>query len=291
MPQTVNQSVSVTPTNSPAVTILLDGNRADILAGGADGTAGTLRLLDATARERILANSPSGTVQLRDDAGVTRIELTAQPLRIRLRAADGTILAELGPNGNLKLGGGGEDGDLDLHDPDGRRRVLLGAGQTSLDFFDSAGRQVCAYGRNSNLRLGGHGTDGDILLFPKGASDIFVNSQASIHLDADAGEITLRNADCAEEFDVVPAVDAEPGMLMALAEDGRLRPSSRAYETGVVGVVSGAGTFRPGLVLDRRPGVLGRRPIAMVGKTYVRVTGQGGPVRAGDLMAASGRSV
>jgi len=108
-----------------------------------------------------------------------------------------------------------------------------------------------------------------------------------IHLDGQAGDITLRNADCAEEFELMPQVVAEPGTVMALGEDGKLRPSCRDHETGVVGVVSGAGAYQPGIVLDKQPGGGHRRPIALVGKAYVKVTDEAGPIRIGDLLTTS----
>ena len=80
----------------------------------------------------------------------------------------------------------------------------------------------------------------------------------AIRLDAAAGDIMLSNADCAEEFDLAEP-DVEPGTLMVLADDGRLVPSSKPYDTAVVGVVSGAGACRPGLVLDRRDTGAARR--------------------------------
>lgn len=60
-------------------------------------------------------------------------------------------------------------------------------------------------------------------------------------------DIILANADCAEDFDISGADSAEPGMVMVLADDGGVRLSSKAYDTRVVGVISGAGQFRPGI--------------------------------------------
>lgn len=244
--------------------------------------------LGDNANLRLGGNGSDGDVVLTDANGTTRIELDADNQLLRIRNSGGNEVARLGDNANLTLGGNGSDGDVDLYDSSGRRRILLNADGQSLSLYDAAGNQVGSLGPDSNLRLGGHGSDGDVVLFPSGANDISSTADATIHLDANAGDITLRNADCAEEFEIMPMVCAEPGTVMALGEDGRLRPSCRAHETGVIGVVSGAGGYRPGIVLDKQPGRANRRPIALVGKACVKVSDEAGPIRIGDLLTSSG---
>jgi hypothetical protein len=58
--------------------------------------------------------------------------------------------------------------------------------------------------------------------------------------------------DCAEDFDVEPTYNLEPGMVMVLDDSGSLRPSEQDYDRRVAGVISGAGDYRPGIILDRR---------------------------------------
>jgi hypothetical protein len=52
-------------------------------------------------------------------------------------------------------------------------------------------------------------------------------------------------------------------------------------------VISGAGDFRPALVLDRRPGAAGRQPVALMGKVFCRVDADAGAIRPGDLLTTS----
>lgn len=102
------------------------------------------------------------------------------------------------------------------------------------------------------------------------------------------GDIVFTNAaDCAEEFDVVEAGLAEPGTVMVLGADGRLEPCSRAYDRRVIGVVSGAASYRPGIVLDKRPELPGRRPIALMGKVFCKVDADHGALEVGDLLTTS----
>ena len=103
------------------------------------------------------------------------------------------------------------------------------------------------------------------------------------------GDILLSGADCAEHFDTVDHVAAEPGTVMILDDVGGLRVGDSDYDRRVVGVVSGAGTFRPAVVLDNRLGGDGdgRVPIALVGKVYCRVDGTRAPIGVGDLLTTS----
>jgi hypothetical protein len=103
------------------------------------------------------------------------------------------------------------------------------------------------------------------------------------------GDIVLVNADCAEDFDVESAQDVEPGTVMVLGANGALRPCDRAYDRRVAGVVSGAGTYRPALVLDRDVPREDRLPIALVGKVWCKVDATTEPVDVGDLLTSSAR--
>jgi hypothetical protein len=94
-------------------------------------------------------------------------------------------------------------------------------------------------------------------------------------------------SDCAEEFEIASPAEAEPGTVMVLDDAGSLRPSSQAYDRKVAGVVSGAGCYRPGIVLGRGEGSPTRRPVALVGKVFCKVDAQYGSVEVGDLLTTS----
>ncbi|MBK8934241.1 MAG: hypothetical protein IPM76_18375 [Chloroflexi bacterium] len=101
------------------------------------------------------------------------------------------------------------------------------------------------------------------------------------------GDVVLSNADCAEEFDVVNDEPVEPGMVMVLGANGILEPCQAAYDKRVAGVISGAGTYKPGIVLDKRPSSTNRQPIALMGKVYCMVDADYGAISAGDLLTSS----
>ena len=101
------------------------------------------------------------------------------------------------------------------------------------------------------------------------------------------GDIRLTNADCAEDFEVSSLTGSEPGTVMVLNGEGSLSECQRAYDSSVVGVVSGAGDYRPGIVLDKQASAGNRRPIALLGKVFCKADAQFGAIAAGDLLTTS----
>lgn len=117
------------------------------------------------------------------------------------------------------------------------------------------------------------------------------NPRARLHVRGDVivtGDISLQNADLAEQFDAADPLAAEPGSVMVLTDDGALALSGEAYDRRVAGVVSGAGTYRPAIVLDRteRPSIVS---IALVAKVYCRAEAASAPTAVGDLLTTSDR--
>ena len=101
------------------------------------------------------------------------------------------------------------------------------------------------------------------------------------------GDIKLTGADFAEEFDILEATDVEPGTVMVLDQEGALRSSQEAYDKKVAGVISGAGDYKPGIVLDKQQSQDNRLPVALVGKVYCKVDAQYAPIEVGDLLTTS----
>jgi hypothetical protein len=102
-------------------------------------------------------------------------------------------------------------------------------------------------------------------------------------------DVILTGADCAEQFDMQDAATAEPGTVLVIDDEGKLRESQGAYDKRVAGVVSGAGEYRPALVLDRRASTEGRASVALVGKVYCKVDADAAPIAVGDLLTTSER--
>jgi hypothetical protein len=70
-------------------------------------------------------------------------------------------------------------------------------------------------------------------------------------------------------------------------DDGRLRTSAEAYNKRVAGVISGAGCYRPGIVLDRQESGANRKPIALNGKVYCKADARQAAINVGDLLTTS----
>jgi hypothetical protein len=102
------------------------------------------------------------------------------------------------------------------------------------------------------------------------------------------GDIKLSSADCAEQFDIDSSADQaiKPGMVVVLGREGRLRLSHSGYDKRVVGVVSGAGSFRPAIVLDRKDDP-SRIAVALMGKIECYVDASYGAIDVGDLLCSS----
>jgi hypothetical protein len=99
------------------------------------------------------------------------------------------------------------------------------------------------------------------------------------------GYLSLTNADFAEDFDVIELT--ESGEVMVLTETGILHQSTKPYDKKVVGVISGAGSYKPGIILDKQDNSDNRKPIAMMGKVYCKVDADVSPIETGDMLTTS----
>jgi hypothetical protein len=136
-------------------------------------------------------------------------------------------------------------------------------------------------GATGSLTIGNEGNDGEITVVDK-------NGNVRIHLDGDSGDIALTGADCAEEFDLArQSACVEPGSVMVIGSEGGLSPCQHAYDRRVAGVISGAGSYKPGIVLHKQPANNQRVPLALTGKVFCKVDASYGAVEIGDLLTTS----
>lgn len=121
--------------------------------------------------------------------------------------------------------------------------------------------------------------------------------QAKLHVVGTTitGVLQINNgADFSENFDVNAAasgnVPIEPGLVVTIdpAEPAKLSLSARAYDRRVVGVISGAGGVKPGMVMGQE-GTLadGKHPVALSGRVYCWVDATRGAIKPGDLLTTS----
>lgn len=285
------------------------GADGDLRLGGA-GQHGDIALRDASNHDRVLLNAQAGTLRMQSTALVEVIRLDGNTGEITLRGVNvpgqGSPRIRINPgDGNVYLGGNGRDGDLLLFRQDGDNQTTAeasihldgGNGDLRLGGNTTNGRILLnsATGQNridldangGNIWLGGNGADGDLVIFPKGATTTNTTDEATIHLDGNAGDIILKNADCAEDFDVAADTELQPGVVVILDDESRLARSVQAYDRRVVGVISGAGNYRPGIILDKQPSRTDRMPLALIGKAHCRVDARYGRIAVGDLLTSS----
>jgi hypothetical protein len=116
-----------------------------------------------------------------------------------------------------------------------------------------------------------------------------VQVTGNLNMTGANSDIIITGGDCAEDFDIGLNTNLEPGTVMALDENGLLQESRHAYDKKVAGVISGAGEYKPGLILgrDKVHGDCRRAPVALVGKVYCKVDAQHAPIEIGDLLTTS----
>ncbi len=100
------------------------------------------------------------------------------------------------------------------------------------------------------------------------------------------GDIRLVNADVAEDFSV-DNIAIEPGTVMIFNNEGILTACDMEYDKKVAGVISGAGSFKPGMILDKQNSDMNRMPVALLGKVFCKVDADSNPIETGDLLTTS----
>lgn len=282
----------------------------ELIAGGA-GKDGKLTVLDAANAAilevrrkelqpgvlksvdlRLGAPNVLGTLSLHDRANQRRASLTG--------------------DGRLNLGGAGSTGSISMNDRENNNSVLIEADdeivKISLGAANVPARIDLTTGGNPGpiIRLDGSknalqftraGHPSDAIVDIKGTGTASfggfgnkgrvivrkADGTESVRIDGGTGDVVLANADCAEEFDLV-GDDVDPGTVMVITDDGSLTASDKPYDTRVAGVVSGAGSFRPAVVMDRRDTGKPRVPVALVGKVYCFADATADPIHVGDLL-------
>jgi hypothetical protein len=151
-------------------------------------------------------------------------------------------------------------------------------------WFESVqGEGVRGTSKNSN-----HG--GVVAINEASGQGLYAKGNPAGHFEGNVevtGDIRLVNADCAEDFDIVNTETVQPGTVMVLNANGDLQPSQEAYDKRVVGVVSGAGDHRPGIILDKQGHNTNRKPVALLGKVFCKVDATPGAIEIGDLLTTS----
>ena len=277
----------------------------DVVIGGndADGDV-VVKTKDGQTSIAIRAAGSGQGISIRDAAGKEIVALhgdAAENIRVRDHAAK-PVLNFVGSAfdnkaaalwlGTHTADGGKKAALVVLRGRMGNDAIVLNGGEGENLFIRDADNKPVfnfagdAYdGKIAGLWIGAPKADGGkkpglIVLRDQEGTD-------SIVVDGAQGDIVFNNADCAEEFDVAEVAGVEPGVVMVIDDDGRLRPSSREYDRKVAGVVAGASGCRPAIVLGRHASGRHRYPIALSGRTFCRVDASYNAIDVGDMLTTS----
>lgn len=265
------------------VTIVVDGDTGSIAANGPNGSP----IFHFDSRYAALwlgGTGNEGDLIVRDQNDVDRIKLDGGDGNIWVKDPQGrTWLLFDSRYAALWLGGEGNEGDLIVRDAQNRERIKLDGGDGDIWVKDPQGRTWLLFdSKYAALYVGGEGNEGDVIVRD-------AQNRERIKLDGNDGDIILSNADVAEDFDVKGTV--AQGSVMVMGTGGMLEPCSRPYDRRAMGVVSGAGRYQPGMVLDRQgTKVPGRVPISVLGKVECLADTSSGPIEVGDLLTTSATS-
>jgi hypothetical protein len=254
--------VQVVTSGQPMITLNAENG---IISAGGKGSHST-----GTAPSGQIAHALPGSFPGHD--GGLQLASKEGFLRASLHGGSGGLVLREPPNGGL-LGQEALMFSADTHaltlDVEGKHRIR----------FDAA---------NADVWIGGNGANGDVMVFAENG-DNTTAAKATIRMSGKSGDILFQNADCAEEFDLADGEDAPPGAIMVIGDDGRLHQCREPYDRRVVGIVSGAGSLKPAIILGRKESAVSRAALAVLGCVFCNVDATNDGVRVGDLLTTSAR--
>lgn len=190
--------------------------------------------------------------------------------------------------GNVGVAGDGDTGVVGT----GRRNGVVGQTNSDTDAGVNGRSNGTGFGV-FGLSERGHGVEGHsttgigvVGFSQQGLAGRFIGN-VEVTGVVTANDILVGGMDCAEDFDMAGLETIEAGTVMVIDKGGALLPCDHAYDRKVMGVISGAGAFKTGIVLGRQHSTSRRLPLALVGRVYCKVDAEYGPVEIGDLLTTS----
>jgi hypothetical protein len=261
--------------------ILSDGQsrKAAVLGSDTDSGDGFMNLFSGGTLTAALDFSPTAGTQLRligdgkyPTVGLRSFNNGSATLSLNFGATKAFDVSSSQSNGSL----------AGFYNPSGKLAVYMGATTSGSGFsryYD---------GDNERIYVGGTVDGGAVVQIGTDAKSAAVSMGQR---KDGSGYIKVGDkmvADFAEVFEVGDRAGIVPGTVLSSDSTAKLGPSSRPCDPLVVGVVSGANGLRPGMIIGAREDGSTDLPVAVAGRVYVRANGEGGPIKAGDLLTSSG---
>ena len=190
------------------------------------------------------------------------------------------LVANSNTNATVILRNDGYGGNIDLLTPAAKKSAYIGTGSNGgeLEVFSKSSQSYTTYlGANGLFLYDDAGTK-QLATFTRSADGtgglVFVSGK-QVH-------------DYAEIFDVAEKRGIVQGAVVSASVDGTgIKLSDGTYDPTVVGVISGAGEFRPGMQIGSRKDGSSDLPVSVSGQVYVRVSVEAGHIAVGDLLVSS----
>jgi hypothetical protein len=139
----------------------------------------------------------------------------------------------------------------------------------------------------SGESLDGYGVYGSSSTSMAAYFDGDVRVVGNLIVDGDITLSTVGGTDIAEDFDIRGIDGAVPGSVLVIDGPLSLATCTRPYDRRVAGVVSGAGDFKPGMILGRGVARRKQAPLALTGRAYCLVDANAASIELGDLLTTS----
>jgi hypothetical protein len=137
---------------------------------------------------------------------------------------------------------------------------------------------------NTSAGIGVYATGGNLAAQFDGT----VQANGDIKVTGDVTFVNASGGDCAEDFDIEDGEEnITPGTVLVIGDHGKLTVTREGYDSRIAGVVSGAGSLRPAILLNRVSSAQRRMPIALIGRAYCKVDATFARIKPGDLLTTS----
>lgn len=253
---------------------------------------GNIEVRDIQGRKTIFMNGPYGEINVgtKDVNGFIFVKDGNEKDSIILNGNKGSIKLGIGEymsNAGLEINSGSKNEEAILLNSSGDG---WGSG---IKFYNtkSGGKNYGIYSGFGDFHFVDVDNNKDRIVIKKDGKVGIGTNTPHYNLDVNGtinakDDVIVGGADCAEEFDIADS-EVDNGTVMVIDDNGKLKPSQKAYDKRVAGVISGAGNYRPGIILDKQPSKANRQPIALVGKTFCKVDAKKSPIEVGDLLTTS----